>query len=1317
MIAPIRKINERINVEKHDSDTSYFYMLLWAGEQLLKLVTCALVTSIDDKKADVKSNQYYLNYCLVSKDSLGYWVSVLENILGGSSHRFVKKEFEPLLDELLIINSNQTWQYNAIKLLDDCLNEIKPNRETLPQKLALRKWFSLMNELRNEALSHGRASADAKSRICKRLDESLKLISENLTLFKVPWFYVKQNVAGTYRLTPLNDSFNKSEIQNKLSAASYKDGVYLMVGEPLRIELLDSTVEALDFHLPNGNFKSKTYETLSYITGSKNQKKTTDYLTTPWLTEELVSKENQNLSREDQFIASENIVEKHDDWLVGALNFDEDLHFSSFYLDQSWQNKLPKELKQFGYECMIACYQNFEEIYYIPEGECKRVANNLIQKIKEDPNWFIGILESIVNLSNELVKVFPFNPDSMPFNNMQDAEILDYYIKHNTAHSKLYVYSRLPEVLDRGKNYFTDTLRNYLRKLHTDLSDDKKLNEIFEIFTFPEDVSISGREFVEFMQILEKIKNDENLKELFSGSGSSTRKILLGTKPELLKEIENHRQKWMYWNYHGYGNRVLRDISYFLEKFKSSVNDSSFEEKAVKYHKVFDEAERKKKEYFKKYNVDELHQKLFRLYSRIGSVKLYRRYIQLQNFYFLDQLISKISQTLNIEEATIRNLFPSEIENLLRGNFSISEEVYDRVKHAAVIYHNDTKQVVSGEFAKSIARKLKELSKEATLKNDVLIGEPCVIQEQMIKGQCKVVLRKEDMDGLIFNYGDILVCEAADPDLYDLMKIASAVLTEQGGVTSHSSTYCRENNIKSITGIKGLLENIFNNDLVEVDTSLGRVYKISSSSKELIVTHESENINKDFIGSKAFNLFELQKSGFNVPNFFCIPLESLRKVLQKGTQDSVGSVSQALWDEVNKSLSLLDGELFAIRSSFNNEDGDNFSGAGANRSELHLTKEDIIKTVISLASEVIFAPNIKVSGSLIIQQMILGDISGVVFSTNPVTGNADEIILETVPGGNELLTDGTVRPIKFVIKKSPIEIKNYPDENIWKDLIENKMVTKIVMTTIEIEQMFLKAQDIEWTVANNNLFVLQSRPITSFNSDAKSPTFTKIKKNHNDIISIYRSYRIPENLQRHMLEVTAVAKWILSNRSDKTKLNERDILTTLLLHDIGNIVKGLDESFANLFPEGYKYMPYWKAVQHWIKGRYGDTDTIATLNMAKEIGVSDRVLFLITNKQFLNNEYTFNSDDMELKICAYSDQRVSPYGILPIRQRLREAVNRYKGATKKISVNDPNRDNLIELAVKIEEQIFSGMKKKPSDVVTEHYMKELRSFNLLEGNK
>ena len=429
MIIPIRKMNERISIEKLDSDTSYLFQLLYAGEQLLKLVTCALVTSIDDNEATLKYNKYALNYTLVHADSLGYWYGVLSSIASGEANQFIRKDFEPIIDELLVRSSIDSWQNRAVSLIHQCLKSLKEDFGQLPSKPNLLKWFSLFCELRNEARAHGIPSADSKSKICSRLDESLKLISENLLLFKTPWFFAKKNASGNFRITPLNDIVDNSVIQRKLDSNIHDDGVYLFVGDAFRMDVIYSTAEALDFYLPNGNFKSKTYETLSYLTGNKVHRSTADYDSTPWLTEEPFYKKVMKETRDDRFEAAENIVDRYDDWLVGALNFDEDLHFSSFYLDQSWQNKLPKQFKPYGYECMIACYHNFEEIYYIPEGECYKVANNLIQKINDDPNWFVNILDTIVNLSDELLKVFPFNPESIPFYNMQNDELLEYYTK------------------------------------------------------------------------------------------------------------------------------------------------------------------------------------------------------------------------------------------------------------------------------------------------------------------------------------------------------------------------------------------------------------------------------------------------------------------------------------------------------------------------------------------------------------------------------------------------------------------------------------------------------------------------------------------------------------------------------------------------------------------------------------------------------------------------------------------------------------------------------------------------------------------------
>ena len=1011
------------------------------------------------------------------------------------------------------------------------------------------------------------------------------------------------------------------------------------------------------------------------------------------------------------------LINKYNDWLVGAVNFDEDLHFSSFYLYQSWQYNLPEGLKEFGYENIIACYKDFKEIYFIPEKECQRVADVLIKKMESNPFWFSGILEKIVKLADDLIKVFPFNPDYNPFSEIPKYELADYYNKHRVAHTNLYIYSRIPEALDRGRNYFTNHLKNYLQSVHKDFTDKKTLNEVFEIFTFPEENSIAGNEFTEFIAILEKIRNNKDLRELFSGSGTSTRRIFIKADPSFVSEIKAFREKWTYWSYHGYGTRVLRDVFYFLEKFKRSIDDTTVTEKAKQYQSIFTEAERKKLEYFSIYNIDTKFQMLFRLYSKIGAVKLYRRFIQLQNFYFLDLLISEISRSYNIKEEIIRNLFPEEVESLLKGEFVISEEINKRVQSSAVIYGDSGKVVINGEDAEKVREELKKLSEEAGLKKDQLTGDPIGTHNEIIKGHCKVVQRKEDLNNIIFNFGDILVCEAADPDLYDIMKIAGAVLTEQGGVTSHASTYCRENNIKAITGIKGLLERISNNDLVEVDTNLGIVKILTIDISEIVVQPTNTTLSQGRIGNKAYNLLQLKANHYNVPNFFCIPIDSLKEILQKGTQDSVGLASQTVWDFVNKEINNLQGELFAIRSSFNNEDTADFSGAGANHSELHVAKEDTINTVIAMASQILIL-NTNLTGSFVIQEMVLGDVSGILFTSNVVNNNSNEVILEAIPGGNELLTEGQVSPVKYIIDKNDFSIKKASNDQVWRDLLPTEIVNKLVEISCDIESKYAKPQDIEWTISSGIIFILQSRPITFHNPDSKHSSFSKVPKPNNDIIGIYRSYRVPENLQLHMLKVASVGKWITENWQGQP-IDKEDIITTLLIHDIGNLVKGIDDSFSNLFPQGYKYLPYWKAVQGWVKERYGATDIQATLKIAKEIGVSDRILFLLEKKQFANNENTFNSDDIELKICAYADQRVSPYGVVSLISRLEEAVRRYKDSPT-ASVNSPNRDRLIECAVGIEKQIFESIDKAPGNIYDDaiiDYMRDLRSFHFKLGSR
>ncbi|MEW6408479.1 MAG: PEP-utilizing enzyme [Patescibacteria group bacterium] len=74
--------------------------------------------------------------------------------------------------------------------------------------------------------------------------------------------------------------------------------------------------------------------------------------------------------------------------------------------------------------------------------------------------------------------------------------------------------------------------------------------------------------------------------------------------------------------------------------------------------------------------------------------------------------------------------------------------------------------------------------------------------------------------------GDILVSIATDPDIVPAMKKASAIVTEQGGVTSHAAIVSREMRIPCVIGTKIATKVLRDGDLVEVDATKGLVRKL-----------------------------------------------------------------------------------------------------------------------------------------------------------------------------------------------------------------------------------------------------------------------------------------------------------------------------------------------------------------------------------------------------------------------------------------------------------------------------------------------------------
>ncbi|MEE0060713.1 MAG: PEP/pyruvate-binding domain-containing protein [Acutalibacteraceae bacterium] len=252
-----------------------------------------------------------------------------------------------------------------------------------------------------------------------------------------------------------------------------------------------------------------------------------------------------------------------------------------------------------------------------------------------------------------------------------------------------------------------------------------------------------------------------------------------------------------------------------------------------------------------------------------------------------------------------------------------------------------------------------------------------------------------------------------------------------------------------------------------------------------------ENFKNHQIGKKAERLFVMKEKGINVPSLFCvneIPTEE-------------------------KLLSLLDERKeFSVRSSAFCEDSTQLSFAGQFDSILFVKKEDVLckikecfasaknESVISYCKENgINADEIKMT--VIIQEMIYADFSGVIFSANPQgILNESVIVIGCKTGDNvvEEKTDVTTCYYNRTDKKYYTEKAGEASPDMTDELIE-----RLIELCAEIEEIFGKLVDIEFAVKNNEVFILQARPITTI--DDTSPLIL----DNSNIVESYPGISLP----------------------------------------------------------------------------------------------------------------------------------------------------------------------------------------------------------------
>jgi phosphohistidine swiveling domain-containing protein len=183
-------------------------------------------------------------------------------------------------------------------------------------------------------------------------------------------------------------------------------------------------------------------------------------------------------------------------------------------------------------------------------------------------------------------------------------------------------------------------------------------------------------------------------------------------------------------------------------------------------------------------------------------------------------LLKEIAKRLNLAPNQVKFMNLRELRKALVEVGEINhEEIQARTKHCVVLFNNGI-EFYSGEKAVELAAMIYEENVSSEV-NEIK-GAPAF--PGIVSGVVKILRNAGDMKG--FQAGNVLVSPATNPNLISAMKIAGAIVTDEGGITCHAAIVSRELKIPCVIGTKVATKWLKDGDKVEVDAVKGFVRKV-----------------------------------------------------------------------------------------------------------------------------------------------------------------------------------------------------------------------------------------------------------------------------------------------------------------------------------------------------------------------------------------------------------------------------------------------------------------------------------------------------------
>jgi pyruvate,water dikinase len=289
-------------------------------------------------------------------------------------------------------------------------------------------------------------------------------------------------------------------------------------------------------------------------------------------------------------------------------------------------------------------------------------------------------------------------------------------------------------------------------------------------------------------------------------------------------------------------------------------------------------------------------------------------------------------------------------------------------------------------------------------------------------------------------------------------------------------------------------------------------------------------------------------------------IEKLRKASQELKEAILSApISDDVYEEITKAYDTLckrfGKEIYvAVRSSATAEDVPSASFAGLHATFLNVKGKDNVVKAVKRCWASLFEPRAifyrvekgfshsRVAISAVVQTMVESEKSGVAFSVDPISQDKNKIVIEAVYGLGEAIVSGEVTPDKYILHKGLLKIIDKKiskqekmlvradGESEWtkvkSDLVNQQkipdpQIIRLGKIIRDIEKHYNFPQDIEWAIYGSDIYIVQSRPITTLSKEVEEEYKREEKKTEEEKteeIKEITEKKFEEKIERERME-------------------------------------------------------------------------------------------------------------------------------------------------------------------------------------------------------